>query len=397
MKKLLIVISLILLSYIAVAGVVQEFNFRPQGYSDLYISDFNGEKCANFEFLSPGQIDGRVYPILSLKAQVSPAPKNSSKIAVTFNRTKLGEIGYADFKEGVARIQVPQGLMDNTNTVKVCGTVMGSTNTIRVLADSVFGIYSGAYFPQGKGFKMDLETYLPFVGAPFEITATARNYGTEDINVFLSYRKAELERAAPEVSVLEGETSKTGAVQKCKKWDSENNCTQPGEFGISYFIVAHKAVPFTLLPSVMKFTNVFGEEETVLTNRPDLGAIEPPHKISAKVALDNDKLYTGSNIPIKITVQNISKQRVGNIVVGPKTGLEITGETTKTIPSLEPNQEQDVIFTAKALTAGNYELGCSALYESRELDCETTTVTLQKGLGVELLSSIALALISLGA
>ncbi|HLC92782.1 MAG TPA: hypothetical protein VJH23_03670 [archaeon] len=396
MKKFLILFALVFFSYITSAAVVQEFTFHDQGYQDFYISGVNVHKCTNFDFIYSGDINAEMFQIISLNANLAPVPKSNAKINVLFNTQKIAELTYADFQNGVVRIPVPQGLLKENNSVTVCGQTSYTVNAITVFADSKFGVYTGAYFPQEKGFKMDLDTYAPYVGVPFKITSVARNFGTEDATVSLSYRKAELERAAPEVSVLDGITSKSGTVPKCSERDALGNCAKPGELSISYFIVAHKAVPFTLLPSVMAFTNVFGEEERMLTNRPDLGAVEPPHKISVKVALDNDKLYTGGSIPLKITVQNISKENVSSVAITPLTGLEVTGEKSKSIGTLEPNASQDVVFSVKGLSAGNYELGCAAEYESRLLECETTTVTLQKGIGIEIIGSAILALISLG-
>ncbi len=395
MKKTLLILSLILFSCITAASIVQEFSFKNQGYQDFYIKDMNVEQCKSFDFIYTGEVNGKTFQIISLKSGITQIPKSTAKITVFFNGAQVAELVQNDFSDGLARITLPEAVMKENNTIKICGETSENANTIKIFADSKFGVYSGAYFPQGRGYEMQLETYAPYVGVPFKITAVARNFGTEDAQVSLSYRKAELERAAPEVSVLDGETSKNGIVPKCSKWDSRGNCSAPGEFSISYFIVAHKAVPFTLLPSVMRFTNVFGEGQSMLTNRPDLGAVEPPHKISVKVALDNDKLYTGESIPLKITVQNTSKENVQGIVVIPKTGLEVAGESAKTLGALSPTQSEDAIFRVKGLAAGNYVLGCTAEYGSRTLECETTTVTLQKGIGIEVISSIVLALISL--
>src|SRR3989344_2994684 len=217
MKKLLVILTIVFLGYITTASIIQESPFSSRGYTDLYINEAGAEKCKTYGFHADA--DGRNFGIISLHAGLAPVPRSSSKITVLFNTEKLAELGYTDMPGGLARIPVPRGLMAQSNELLVCGRTSSSGAPITVYADSEFGVYSGAYFPEGEGFRMDLETYAPIVGVPFEITATARNYGTEDINVSLSYRKAELERAAPEVSVLEGETSKTGAVQKCAQWN----------------------------------------------------------------------------------------------------------------------------------------------------------------------------------
>src|SRR3989344_5822448 len=351
---LLTLSALIALSYITSAATVQEFSFKDKGYSDFHISGADTEKCTNFEFVYQGELNGRNFDVLSLKAFFAPAAKSNAKITVLFNGEKVSELASEQFSLGIARVQMPLGKLAQNNTVRVCATTSSAVKDITVFADSQFGIYSGAFFPNRDGYRMELETYEPQVGVPFRVDAVARNYGTEDAYVTLSYRKTELERAAPEVSVLGGETSKSGTAPKCEEWDLNGTCAKPGTFSISYHVVAHKAVPFTLLPSVMMFTNIFGEDQTVLTNRPDLGAVEAPQKLSAKVALSNDTLYSGNDIPLKITVQNISKGRVQNISVAAKTGLEMIGEGTKTVDSLEPSQSQDVVFGVRGPDEGAY-------------------------------------------
>ncbi len=397
MRKFFIFFALIALSYITSAATMQEFGFNDLGYKDFHISGPGIEKCADFDFIYRGELNARAFEVLSLRAGFAPDEKSGAKIAVHFNGGKISELGSEDFANGIARVQMPPGKLREKNSVGVCAKTSSIVNDITVYADSKFGVYDGAFFPNGDGYKLELETYEPLAGVPFRVEAVASNYGTEDAYVTLSYRKLELERAAPEVSVLDGETTKSGTAPKCIEWNDGGTCAKPGRFGISYYVVAHKAVPFTLLPSVMRFTNIFGEEQAMLTNRPDLGAVEPPQKLSAKVALSNDKLYTGSEIPLKITVQNISRERVQNISISAKTGLELVGDGTKVAESLEPNQSQDAVFEVRGPAEGAYAVGCSVEYESRVLECETASVTLQKGIGVEIISSVLLALLAAAA
>jgi len=393
MKRGFILIFLLLCSYITAGAVIAELEFKSQGYKDLYINDSDFFSCTSFDFLSP-DMNGETFAVLSLRAGFGSQPKEASLLKVYFNNALLDELNFRDFPNWVSRIEVPAETISGSNEVKVCGKAAVASGTIKVGADSAFGIYSGAHFPEKDGFTLDLETYAPYVGIPFTARAVARNYGTQDAPVLLTYRKQELEENTPEISVLKGETSKQGIVPKCRERNEGNVCTKPGEYAIEYEIVANKAVPFTVLPAMMTFTNIFGEQEQRLTQRPNLGALEPPHKISVQMAFEKDKLFTGQKVPLKVRVQNISEQQVEGIRILPISGMEISGEAEKTIASLSPGQSSEVSFSALAQGSGNYVVGCKAEYESRALECDTTSITIQSGLDIKLVASILLALIS---
>jgi len=393
MKGLFLLLMLVLAGYITMAATITESTFSTAGASDFYINGFDSNGCKDYVFDYTGKIDPKNFHILSLSASFSPNLKSNASIRVEFNGEQIVTLRQKDVQTPLARIYVPDELVQQKNSIKICATTSASVNQIKIGADSIFGVYSGPYFPRDKGLELELETYSPYAGVPFNAQAVARNFGTQDIEVLLTYRKQELEENTPEVSILKGETSKRGIVPSCTKRDSSEKCTSPGEYRIGYSMVANKAVPMTLLPALITYTNVFGEEENLLSNRPSIGAQQLPHKLSVKIALQKDKLSTGENIPIKIKVQNISKERVGRIELSVNSGLEIA-QNVQVIDGLEAGQESEALFSAKSLQAGNYALGCVAKYESRELECDTTTLTLQQGLDGRFIGSLVFALIA---
>lgn len=396
MKKGLVILCLLALSYITYAGTVQEINFGQNGFKDFYINGSSVYDCTTFSFPFAPDANGEVFHMLSLKADLPSQQKSSATVAVFFNGDeKLAELRSKDFGNGFARIEIQKEKLRSSNSVKICARTSSLPGTVKISSESYFGSYTGTHFPQEKGVRLELETYTPYVGIPFSIDAVAKNFGTEDAQVMLTYRKQELEENTPEISVLKGETSKQGIAPKCERWEN-SQCTKPGEYRISYSIVANKAVPFTLLPAVLTFTNVFGEEQGMLSNRPNLGALDPPHKISVTSALGNDKAFAGENIKLAIRVQNISKQRVSRISVRAQSGLETSDENPKIIDSLGIGQSVDLTFNAKASKAGTYSLGCIAEHEGRTLECDTANVTVQEGIEAKVIASVLLALVSAG-
>ncbi len=376
MRKLLILFFLLAAGYITMGQTLHEDTFKSLGYQDFYIRDSNFFACSNYTFPVPNDTNADALAVLSLKVAYLPSQGGTPILDVYLGDDKapLAEFLPQDLTNGFARIVLPRDrLGGGKNLVRVCGKASPG-NTIWISSGSAYGLYKIPYFPKGRGLVAGLETYKPMVGVPFEIVAIAKNYGGEDAQVSLSYRRLDLKQSLPEASVLDGETSKTGVVKKCTQWGENSKCLQPGELKITYKAVANKPVPMTLLPAVMVYSDVFGEE-TVISNRPDIGALDS-NRVIAQVLLENDKSFAGQKIPIKILVKNTGIP-ASNISVKIRTGLEVGGDEEKTIASLSEGQTEEVTFTAMAAQPGNYELGCSFSYEGRQFECQSTNILLE--------------------
>ena len=388
-------LSLIFLSYITPAYTSEEFSFKSLGYSDFYINDFNSTNCTAYEFLHTKDLNASLYPVLSLKADFSPSPGKPAKITVFFNdENALTELKYADFTNGFARIDIPREKVRESNRLAVCGTTSYTVNRITISADSFFGVYSKAFFPRENGLTLEPETYRPVMGAPFTAKVVARNYGSENQAVVLSYRRPELEESMDAVSIISGETTMEGVAPKCAERDEKGGCVRPGEFSISYTLVANRAVPMTLLPGTMKYTDIFGDERTVLSNRPSIEAL--PEQVSAQVFLSQDSAFTGETVPIRIKLKNLGSETLENLSVKLETGLEALGNETETLATLEPGKETEVVFSGKGLSAGNYSVGCTAIYGAKITECTEAPIKLENGgVGIGVLAGAAFLLASI--
>ncbi len=395
MRKLLLLFFLLAAGYITAAETIQESTLKNMGYKDFYIRGSDSFACS--EYLLPFQSDTNVgiFPILSLKVIYLPESRGTPVLKVFLGDSgePLAEYLPHDIEKGVARIVLPLERMGERNLVRICGKA-APDNTILVASDSTYGLYRIPYFPKGKGLEVGLETYNPLVGVPFEIVATARNYGSVDAEVSLSYRLLDLKEALPEASVLDGETSKSGVVKACSEWAADKRCLRPGFLDISYKAVAHKGVPMTLLPAVMVYNDVFGEE-MVISNRPDIGAVDA-NRVSGQVLLENDKSFAGEKIPLKILVKNAGVP-ARDIKVRLRAGLEVSGGDSRTISMLNEGQAQELQFEAMATRQGNYEVGCTFEYEGRQFECPSTNILLERRvLAPELAGAGILTLLGLG-
>lgn len=395
--KLLMLIALILFGYITMASPLEEFSFKEQGYQDFYINGSDEFDCKKYDFVYENDMNYGLYPIFSLNVDFFPQEAKEANVTVYFNDDEiLAELTAEDFRGGISRIWLPRDKLVENNNLRVCGKTSFTVNSIKISSDSFFGVYSSPFFPKEDGFKLELETYSPTVGESFTINAVARNYGSEETRVELTYRRGELEENTPEITVLSGETTNTGVVPACEERSEQGDCAVPGEYTISYLVVANRAVPMTLLPAVMKYNNIFGEEEIIQSNRPSIEAFEPKHTLTAQIFLDKDNPFTGETIPIKATIRNTGKTKVTSIMVSLKTGLEIIGEESKIIQTLEAGQSTDITFSAKGLIEGEYALGCDVVYNEKILECTQANISLEsQGLSGEVLVGIGFVLIAL--
>tara|TARA_Y100000310_G_scaffold193496_1_gene193443 strand:+ start:5213 stop:6439 length:1227 start_codon:yes stop_codon:yes gene_type:complete len=397
MKVGFLLTALIFLSYITMASPLTEFSFKEQGYQDFYINGFGEYDCKKYNFVLNQDLNSAVFPVFSLNAEFSPQIESDASIIVFFNDdNSIAELKSTDFENNIARIWIPREKVSENNNIKVCGKTSFSVNRILVSADSEFGVYYAPFFPKEDGFKLELETYQPIVGIPFRIDAVAKNYGSEDSEVSLSYRREELEEYLEEITILGGETSKNGTAPKCLERNASADCIVPGEYRISYSAVANKAVPMTLLPAQLGFLNTFGETKNIQSDRPSIEAFEPKHSISAQIFVAKDNPLIGEAIPLKVKIKNIGKTRINNVSVDLRTGLEIIGEVTKTIAFLNADQSTELSFTAKGINQGEYSLGCMVTYNSKSLECSQTSVLLDsEELSGEILIGIGFVLVAL--
>ncbi len=82
-------------------------------------------------------------------------------------------------------------------------------------------------------------------------------------------------------------------------------------------------------------------------------------------------------------------------VVAIDTGLEVPGSESEQI-NLEAGQSRDIVFTARGTADGEYLVGCSVQYNSKELECVQTTINLEKNaLSGEIIFSALFLLIAL--
>ncbi len=392
MRKIFALCFLLGAAGLANAVTLQESTFKAMGYSDFYIKDSNVFSCNTYTLPFPADTNADVLGVVSLKVFYLPGPSGAPTLKAYLNDNFISEYFPSDFKDGALRVVLPRDKMGVSNSFRLCG-MAAPQNTIWVSEDSAYGLYRMPYFPKGAGLAVQLETYHPIVGVPFEIVAVAKNYGGEDVQVSLSYRRVDLKESLPEASVLDGETSKSGVVKMCERWDGAE-CTMPGELRIAYKAVANKAVPMTLLPAVMVYNDAFGKAMAV-SNRPDIGALDS-NRVSAQILLENDSIYAGEKIPIKIVVRNSGTPAEG-VEVKIRSGLEAIGGEEKSIPRLAEGETQVLQFEAKGARAGNYELGCSFKYEGREFECQSTNIRLESQLLTpELMGAALLTFLGLG-
>src|SRR3989344_5078834 len=133
MKHILLVLMVLFASYITFAGTVDEFSFKELGYSDFYIRDFNSSGCTSFDFINSFDLNGEIFPIVSVYGEFAPNPSNLAKITVFLNgEDRIAELQHEDFRNGVAHVFVPRDKIIENNNLRVCGQTSFTVNTIKI-------------------------------------------------------------------------------------------------------------------------------------------------------------------------------------------------------------------------------------------------------------------------
>ncbi len=363
------------------------------GYKDFYVNKFDFYSCKEYTVSFQNDTNYFVFPIMQTAIELEGSPNGTEYLKIYLNNEEVEELRFLEWESNNI-VYFPQDKWLKENLVKVCIRTSSNVNKIGFLAKTKIGLFESFYFPKNEGLKLELETKTPFVGRQFKINAVAKNYGSKDVRVTMYYRKNELEKALKELSILKGETSKSGFVPKCKERDKEGKCIIPGELKIKYDAVANKPILMSVLPAVMEFTGPFGQKQYLLSDRPQISVLEPQNDISAEIILTKDKVEKEEIFEVNVVMKNISEKEIENVNV-----WLIAGEkkVEKFVPLVNSGETKEVIYTTKIESAGKYEIYCEVSYNGEVSECERTFLTVtEKSVEIEAIMTILAGLFGLG-
>ncbi|MDO8646919.1 MAG: hypothetical protein Q7R70_00700 [Candidatus Diapherotrites archaeon] len=344
--KILALIVLLAFSGFALSETLSEVSLKQANFQGLVAEGQEVQQCATYAFLKEAIAEQKgVFIVFSAHALFSPASQGNAKVSVFLNNFEtLAEFKPVDFQNGWARVEVPiNGLLEK-NSLKVCAKTTSSITKVEVLDDSTIGYYKMPKFELKKAVS---ET-RPIIGRELEITLTATNIGSEAATAKISYWNIELN------------------IAQITRGDSEfNGIIQPGQsVTMRYFVKPKYAVQMDLASAILEFDNIFGEKQTVYSNRPTIWVQEPEFKVKAFYSITEQKAFQpGQSTTLVLTARNEGVNDLENIsikVVKPE-GLIVSKDSFENI-SLKAGASKTFEISASSLEEGILQIGCSVEY-----------------------------------
>lgn len=403
MKKVFLVFCILALAAHVFAATLSETHLSELGIEELSVDGANSESCREFEFLRAGDFGPEKYAIFSLHAQFLPVASRESTAVVSLNGEELKTIKSTSFVNEFARIDLPHEKLIEKNELKVCLKTSFTTTKAVFLNDSMVGYYLKPDFSKQDSFLItEISPQSPLVFQEFRVKAVLKNYGSEDAQVVLKYRRDSLEKETPETELVKGKTVVPALVQKCIERNEQNECIEPGQASIEFFLRPKIVGPITLLPAVAEFENEFGEMQLIESNRPSMVIREPEIKLRAFLKTESEEFFAGQPLNAKLVLVNDGITPLFNLIVKIKAdGIEVS-ETQKTHSFEFIGQKQviekDVVLTPTA--AGTFLAGCEIEYLDLEFEkgqCDDKTLEVKEpSISSSIISAALLFLIAGG-
>ncbi|MBT4870249.1 MAG: hypothetical protein HON47_01610 [Candidatus Diapherotrites archaeon] len=336
MKKIFVLISLLLVLNFAFAAD-SLFNY---GFEGITLNGSEQRQCYSFDADFTENETTSMNGILSVRAEFIGKDNDNSYVLTKIDgEEKIIWPENFDCDEGCwARVFIPQLKYSITN-VELCLITGGATKNAQVFSDSTIGLYPSPV--------LLLENNSPekiFLGQRAELKTTIKNVGSRAADIFVQF-VGEDTRAVVEISsfdIVEGDTKATTTIKA-------------GETKVfSYFIKPNLTSSYNLPSSVLTFTNIFGEEQKIVSNHPSMEVIDPNQ---ADILIISEGLKEGVfNFKVKVT-NNWPEGFEGKIKILPNDLVE-SPESVVVIPG---KGEGEFSFQTKTLEPGNYSISATLL------------------------------------
>ncbi|MCX8158489.1 MAG: hypothetical protein N3D73_02365 [Candidatus Diapherotrites archaeon] len=352
-----------------------EFSFASLGYED-FVADSSGCQKYNFRIEKPNKEE---YVVFSLKADFLPVADNHAEITVKLNNKILGNYTPSNFISGWKRILLEKRILDEENEIEICVNPKANTLKIKIYNESKVGKY---LMPDIKISQYVAKDKIQ-VGEEFEVLVKVDNYGSREANVKIIFSPQDPEEVFPFIRILKGDLEKELLLDKCKKYDDEK-CIEPATIIEKYVLRAKKNTTLSLQPSILKYTNIFGEEITMKTERTYLEIKKNIEDLNIEIFAEDNVAKANEPKEIYFKIKNGSKYSIYDIKIKP----EIKNNTKnsiirfldnaeiKAIEEIRPDEviEIKAIFLAKE--EGTYVLSCSLIGEEKK--CNNFEILVEK-------------------
>ncbi|MFH1588091.1 MAG: CARDB domain-containing protein [Candidatus Diapherotrites archaeon] len=381
-----------------------QFTFSSLGYGDFSADKIDSNRCFSFDFVS--DYDARLVPVISLHLGFFGQEKNFSEINVFLNGTDLGMFSSKNllsvnsgenYFDGWLRIMnfKEKLIPSEVNELSICIIPSQGAPQISLFSDSFIGNFFSPDLSRENSFEMNLLGDA-VAGKDLLVKVTLRNYGSQEQEVTVTYRKDELEHRTPWVKFVSGQSSLRGVVPSCTEFD-ELDCVVPGEKDFSYLVRISKANPLMILPAILVYTNFFGEKmEKIESNRLYLEVKAPPVELTPFIELEKEEFSANEAIPFKVIIQN------EGVIDSPQIQLNVFSDElnlneSNQIQLLNSREQHEFLYSVQPSATGTYSIHCTALIPDYELEFSCTDAAIkviEPELPIELIGGGALLLIS---
>ena len=271
--------------------------------------------------------------ILSLDVNFSDYAGDSSYVTVSINGGTEQVLWPEDFKckeTCWARIFIPTFHSSETK-VNLCAVLGGASKKIEISSSSLIGTYNSP--------ALSIKNSAPaivYLGDRAKMTMTVENTGSKEANIFVQFVHPDTRAKISITSfdIVEGASDASTLIY-------------PGEVKqFVYYIKPSVISSYNLPAAALFFTNVFDENEVMISNHPQMSVVKPNKVEVSLVTLNEQSPYEFKAI-IK---NNLQTEFVGSIILAPQTALQNPVQEVR----VQPNSEKEIVFNAKDIDSGSY-------------------------------------------
>lgn len=352
MKSQLFTILFVLV-FAVFAGAYEE-PLSDFGFDGIENNVHGSRVCKELSVSLPSEaISEKGAGILSLKGVFTEPALDNTFVSVFINgedeKIYWIESFNCDSKGCWARVFVPE-LKATETKINLCLVLGGKTKSIEIGKDSFLGIYDTPVL----SIKNEAPASI-YLGERAEMKIIVKNEGTKEATIFVQFVHPDTRAIVPITSfdIVEGESSASTIIY-------------PGETKqFIYYIKPSLLSSYNLPSAALFFTNIFGENQSFLSNHPLMSVVSPKRIELTLVSIEENGVEK-----FKALVKNNWQTEFnGVITLSPQT--EVLFATQDLV--IAPNSEKEVFFETLPLAQGNYSFFATVLdknqiYSSNKID-----------------------------
>lgn len=302
------------------------------GFNEIEITSEMTKRCDSFTLPATLEEGGG---ILSIRADFIGEEADNTYVSVNFNDEEEMVFWPENFvcnPDCLLRVFTPK--LDKDNLVEICANTGGKSTLAKVYENSSIGLYDTPV--------IEIEHISPeeiVLGQRAKMRIKLKNSGVLDTSVFVQFLSEDLRTFLKITSfdIVEGDASATTSLV----------AGEEKEF--IYYIKPTQSSAYNLPSAVVSFENVFGENQKIYSNHPQL-VVKDPTQIN--LVLVSEEL-TENDFEFKLVIKNNwDEEFSGNLIINPNDLIEdYLGEII-----LEPNEEKEITFETKNLNPGKYSI-----------------------------------------